>query len=51
MFSTHLQVIAISSVVGILLMKVFLSAFVTEFISSSIALFRAASFAMGLAPP
>ena len=43
--------IAISSVVGILLMNVFLRALVIEFISSSIAFFRAASLAMGLAPP
>ena len=43
--------IAISSVVGILLMNVFLRALVIEFISSSIAFFRAANLAMGLAPP
>ena len=43
--------IAISSVVGILLMNVFLRALVIEFISSSIAFFRAASLAIGLAPP
>lgn len=47
----HLQVLAISSVVGILLMNVFLRALVTEFISSSIAIFKAASLAIGLAPP